>query len=523
MNRNSLNLFVVGLLTWGILSSPSSLFAQAVPFSPETLEDVKDALESVIDGNAKFPNAGVTVSGKLNLVGAATIPGKELFEKVWEPGKPLHDGADGIGPLFNERSCVACHSQGGIGGGGGVDKNVDILSFQKRATPSQLTRLTDYHSGFRSPTNGFLKSIVLHRFGLDRGLSYDEYSEKRDAVLGNHVSFDTSEMDVKRLQRMLETKPRQTVVVKDDIPMIHTQRNSTALFGAGLIDRIPGSAIVAEAIRQEKSGKVSGRPAQLRNRTGLGGVFAVGKFGWRAQQATLVDFVEGACAVELGLDTGRQRQATDPRRPNYRSRKADLTHMDVMGLAKFVSSLEKPRESVSANHSIVERGRMLFDSVGCADCHLPKLAEVEGIYSDLLLHDMGKSLADPAPARDALERHATVFHQMIAAQEKNPMNRARFVTSDGVTLANYYGFETERLNPIVDLEVREREWRTPPLWGVADSAPYMHDGRAGTLTEAIAYHDGESKTSKINFLKLATADQKALLAFMGNLKAPKKN
>ena len=94
-------------------------------------------------------------------------------------------------------------------------------------------------------------------------------------------------------------------------------------------------------------------------------------------------------------------------------------------------------------------------------------------------------------------------------------------SSEGVIISNhYYGFETRNPNPVIPLEVRQREWRTPPLWGVADSAPYMHDGRAKTLTEAIAFHDGEAEFSKKGFLKLSTEERKALLTFLGTLRAP---
>ena len=64
------------------------------------------------------------------------------------------------------------------------------------------------------------------------------------------------------------------------------------------------------------------------------------------------------------------------------------------------------------------------------------------------------------------------------------------------------------------------EWRTAPLWGVADSAPYFHDGRAGTLHEAILQHNGDAKVVKTAYLAAVEEDRKALLAFLGSLKAP---
>ena len=125
-------------------------------------------------------------------------------------------------------------------------------------------------------------------------------------------------------------------------------------------------------------------------------------------------------------------------------------------------------------------GKKLFRSVGCADCHTPNLGDVDGIYSDLLLHRMGADLVGggsygepPIPLPDESE--------------------------DGPAPS---------------------EWRTPPLWGVADSAPYMHDGRAPTLADAIKLHGGQGARARNNFLKLNPADQSRLFAFLQTLRAP---
>ena len=67
-----------------------------------------------------------------------------------------------------------------------------------------------------------------------------------------------------------------------------------------------------------------------------------------------------------------------------------------------------------------------------------------------------------------------------------------------------------------------QEWRTPPLWGCADSAPYLHDGRAATLEESIKQHDGEAKRVRANFRRLSKDEQKDLLTFLACLRAPAK-
>ena len=74
---------------------------------------------------------------------------------------------------------------------------------------------------------------------------------------------------------------------------------------------------------------------------------------------------------------------------------------------------------------------------------------------------------------------------------------------------------------VVYWDTLQREWRTPPLWGVADSAPYLHDGRAETLEEAVLWHGGEATASRNRFYDLSRADKDRLLAFLSSLRAPK--
>jgi len=110
----------------------------------------------------------------------------------------------------------------------------------------------------------------------------------------------------------------------------------------------------------------------------------------------------------------------------------------------------------------------LFDSVGCAKCHIPSLPGSGGnvpLFSDLLLHEI-----------------------LPAIQ-----------------------------NGIVDTDANQREFRTAPLWGLSQTAPYLHDGSADTIDQAIRKHDGEALTIRQAFEALSVADRNALLAFLGTL------
>ncbi len=111
-------------------------------------------------------------------------------------------------------------------------------------------------------------------------------------------------------------------------------------------------------------------------------------------------------------------------------------------------------------------------------CHRPKIADVGGIYSDLLLHDMGPALSDSGS-----------YHGISQLDFSN----------EGV---------------------RRREWRTPPLWGFRDSGPYLHDGRARNLEEAVALHGGEGEDSAKKFFKLIPDERLRVQAFLRSLAPP---
>jgi CxxC motif-containing protein (DUF1111 family) len=287
--------------------------------------------------------------------------------------------------------------------------------------------------------------------------------------------------------------------VIDGRPFLLTERNSTALFGAGLINTIPDAALHEAAKWQEQSNSgVSGRVA-----VAPGG--AAGKFGWRGQTATLDDFVRGACAVELGLEVSTHDQALNPlpdklraQNPPRQRRSEDLTDRQCDDLAAFVAALPAPSRVPPANFqqaAFLKNGEQLFASVGCAVCHVPALGDVEGLYSDLLLHDMGANLADPVAA--------TPSTRTVRGWDKR----------GGGYLGG--GGPVELL---VELPTNvQQEWRTPPLWGVRDSAPYLHDGRAATLAEAIALHGGEAAPSAQRFLSLPADARERLIVFVGTI------
>src|SRR5262249_46485716 len=123
----------------------------------------------------------------------------------------------------------------------------------------------------------------------------------------------------------------------------------------------------------------------------------IGRFGWKASVASLSEFTLQASSSELGLEVPGFARAAPPWKSDYKAPGLDLTSEQCDTLTRFVASLPRPvvRPADSPDQAAsIERGRELFARVGCDLCHIPKLGNVDGIYSDLLLHDMGTQISD---------------------------------------------------------------------------------------------------------------------------------
>ncbi len=560
---------------------------------------------------------------------AQVAAGLQLFTQEFE-STPVGLNGDGLGPVFNEASCVACHNVGGVGGSGDVRSNARSVGMQELvyseldpigmnqeriqwqmrqrsgiASPELDPRdrrmneaVAKFSPAFISPGGSIESSFPLHRRG-----GSPAFAALRDQSLtvfnphwndDNHASCDTVHQ---------ERTPREISNDNGSLSMkVHVfARNTTPLFGAGLIDQIPDSVLWLLTKTQRSDNEVSGRPGTLSDGT-------VGKFGWRANFATLRSFNENACSAELGLQSKRVPQPKDLANLAYVNPNPDISNDAIIAMTAFVATLPRPvREIPTDSHDRqrVALGEQRFEAVGCAKCHVPSLAGVQDLYSDLLLHDMGPYAIDMAGAPPYV-KNVTVTEKLVGYSATETQTTQMTVTYYGTssrmsTSQNSTGFQnpvprsnatggivstrygTRLFSPnmpprtiVVPLgdrfvvtkenetpEVTEvttptnrqtgvtgrietkrsskfsetietqkyhitefeqtfvnQEWKTPPLWGVRDSAPYMHDGRAETILEAIAMHDGEGRGARNRFFALSYDDQQAILAFLDTFVAP---
>jgi CxxC motif-containing protein (DUF1111 family) len=388
--------------------------------------------------------------------------GRALFLKSWVPGERSLAGGDGLGPYYNDVSCVACHFQGGSGGAGPNSKNVTLLSAfaTARTLPANgkvhQAELVDLHPGFAKR-----ETVVVHNHSTKA--DYEE--SRRDFLLGLPLVQTRDEL----------------------VPLSRSQRNTPALFGAGLFELVSDSTLTeleGRPARSRRFPEIQGRLMRLRDGR-------IGRFGWKAQTASLDEFVRGACSNELGLEVPGHHQVMMEREFDPSTLQLDLSEEQCQQMTAYVRQLPAPLVRPTGSGAAVIRGRTVFRSIGCAECHRPALGFLRGAYTDLMLHDMGPELGASGGGYGG---SSSSVAPVEIARGPGPGSRSGEATA--------------------------REWRTPPLWGLRDSAPYMHDGRAETIRDAIALHGGEAEQTRERFQKLSRYDAAALVRFLATLAAP---
>lgn len=339
--------------------------------------------------------------------------------------------ASGLGPIFNDVSCIACHGAPAPGGG-------------SRRTVTRFGRMQDgVFDPLESQGGSLLQARALNR------------------AVREHI-------------------PAEANVI--------ARRLSTPLFGAGLIEAIPDSTLRAAAASLNKPDGIRGRISLVQDLAS--GTERIGRFGWKAQVATLLTFSGDAYLNEMGItnrlfpvenapngDTARLARADEILDPEDAPAPTSATRLaDIDRVTAFMRLLAPPAPARRpASAATIATGRALFTSLACAACHTPTLRtgaspvaalayQPVNLYSDLLLHDMG-TLGDG-----------------IAQGTAGP-----------------------------------REIRTAPLWGLGSRNLYLHDGRAATLDAAIRAHDGEAARARERYAALPSASREALLAFLRSL------
>jgi len=336
------------------------------------------------------------------------------FQEGGREFSEVESAAEGLGPFFNGSSCGHCHFEGGLGGGG-------LMRVTRVMCKSSAGELD-------APAAGAL----LHVFSTRPDL----------AAPG----------------------------IPDDCEAVTSSRRTTNVLGAGLIEAIDDAEILAEEVSQQDG--VSGRAAIVTDVAS--GLERVGRFGWKAQHATLDSFAADAYRNEIGITNELFRDELIPGGDPVLLEAMDGVPDPEAGVGAVAALADFMRFSAPLPAgSESERGALLFRSVGCAACHRESYstrsdagslaAREVRLYSDLLLHDVG--------------------------------------TGDGIPQ-----------NAALPSEIR-----TPPLWGLGRASLLLHDGSASSIDGAIVAHAGQASEAQRSYAALSETERRELLEFLSSL------
>jgi len=373
----------------------------------------------------------LSVAGQAPASPGEVLPGVtprefEEFRIGLEDFREIEEASEGLGPLFNGTGCASCHNVPVIGGG---------------------SPMTEMRAGTRDADGTF-------------------------RVVGGTTLYQLFSIPDHRCQAAV---PSEATVV--------ARRMSIPLFGAGLIEAIPDETLLAMEDPFDRDGDgISGRAAVITDVATK--QRRVGRFGWKAQVATLLTFSGDAYTNEMGITNDlfpqepyggiseeRMRECDRVKDPedvvDPRTGKRAIDNFE--SFMKFLAPLSRGPITDTAR-----TGEQVFNAIGCSSCHVPALTtganasaalnrKTVPLYSDLLLHDIG--------------------------------------TGDGIA--------QEAAQPA--------EIRTPALWGLRVRRPLMHDGSAMTVTEALRQHGGEASGVMERYRRATDDLRRALMAFLDSL------
>jgi len=292
--------------------------------------------------------------------------GQALFERNWVGAPASTRASSGLGPLYNARSCAACHPAGGAGA---------ALPAEGGVPGAALVVMLGEGSRFGAQ----LQTAALG------GLRPEARIELRFEEVPVRYA-DGSEVRLRR--------PRFTITPEDGLPLEEglrlSPRLAPALHGMAALEAVPASAIIAQA----------------HDGDGVRGVAGAGRFGLQGGGATLETQIGRALSIDLGLANPLFPEPAGDCTPHQRDclaaapRRAELEPTAFGLLVAYVRSLAPPPARADGQDGA---GRRLFEATGCATCHTPALRAGDALpWSDLLLHDMGEDLADFTPRGAAL-------------------------------------------------------------------------------------------------------------------------
>ena len=398
--------------------------------------------------------------------------GNRLFNTNWTTAPGSVKAFDGLGPVFNRVSCSACHTRDGRGRAPMNDETgFDSMLLRVSVPGKAADGGPNPHPAYGDQINdqailGVPPEMRIH-------ISWETVSGKYD----DGTSYE--------LKKPVFTFSGFAFGPLGPQAMI-SPRVASQVIGLGLLDAVYDNDILKRADPDDKDGDgISGRANWVPDP--VTGKLALGRFGWKANQPSVLAQDAAAAFGDMGLTTTlHPEQNCMPSQTACRAAphggEPEISDVFLEKLVFYSKTLAVPARRDPESAQIIA-GSKLFASAGCAACHTPTMTtghKADPIslanqtfhpFTDLLLHDMGPELADGRP----------------------------------------------------DYLATGNEWRTPPLWGIGlisqvnDHQQLLHDGRANGVAEAILWHGGEAAAARDRFKALGARERADLVAYVNSL------
>jgi CxxC motif-containing protein (DUF1111 family) len=379
--------------------------------------------------------------------------------------------SDGLGPLYNAQSCRECHQNPTSGGS---------------------SQVTEFRAGHSGPHGEFVNPDIPIARGTEiiKGRSL-----VNDRAICPNGAFPSTEIQ----ERVPDTEK------------IRTFRVSLNLLGDGFVEAVSDQTFVDLAKEQCKKNhhKICGQVLYVPV-VEAPGQTAVGRFGWKDQQASLLSFSADAYLNEMGITSRLQPDevtnlCNTVAEPNDKPGPDGLS--DIDHFARFMRATEAPaRDAQLAQTPKARQGAELFDKLGCDICHVQTLTT--------------------ASAGTKVNGGAFTIPSALGDKQFHPYGDFllhNIGTGDGIvqSMTEHYGKNMYQITwknlSIPEYNNTANKIRTAPLWGVRLHSRLMHDGVSVTLLDAIQRHHGEAEPVSEKFEKLKPSEKEALLEFLRSL------
>lgn len=481
------------MVTGGLLGASLGAWSQPDPVPAQDKPGGETTVFATGKNAFSFPAANLSDAERTRFV-----IGNSFFKRNWVEAPASTTARDGLGPHFIARSCAGCHTLDGRG------EPPQIRNRLNSAQPVHLLMRLSI-PGTPDPRAGVVPEPVYgdqFNNAAVQGVKPEGEVLIRETPVHGRFADGT---------RYTLRKPSYSFRKLGYGPM-HPQvmvspRIAPQMIGMGLLEAIPEAGILANATAQAAlPGAIKGMPNQVWD--GVAGRTMVGRFGWKANVATVAHQTAGAFLGDIGITSpvfshemctpaqkdclaapsgGKKLAAAGTPAQGAQGKPATEIDEQTLAAVTFYSATVAPPARRNLRDPQVLSGQKLFAQAQCAVCHRPSYVTADGPfprlsskalsgqtiypYTDLLLHDMGEGLADGRP----------------------------------------------------DFLANGRQWKTPPLWGIGlikevnGHTRLLHDGRADGVLEAILWHGGEAEASKQQVLTMNKAERRALVKFVESL------